>query len=169
MKLIEGLKQIKDLSRKADDLQEKITQHSAHLNVETPVYADQKGQVREWLQAHSDVLKEMLRLRIAVQRTNLAVEVEIELGGKKVKKTIAEWIHRRRDLAAREMHAWQSLTDKGLKEGFIKESSGEQREIKIVRCYEPEMRDSMIELYTSEPMIIDSRLEVVNAVSDLIE
>ncbi len=169
MKVIEGLKGIKDLSRKADDLQDKISKHSAHLNVETPVYTDQKKQVREWLQAHSDVLKEMLRLRIAIQRTNLAVEVEIELGGKKVKKTIAEWIHRRRDLAGKEMNVWKVLTDKGLKEGFIKESSGEQREIKIIRCYEPEARDVMVELYISEPMIIDSRLEVINAVSDLIE
>jgi len=73
------------------------------------------------------------------------------------------------DRAGKEMNVWKVLTDKGLKEGFIKESSGEQREIKIIRCYEPEARDVMVDLYISEPMIIDSRLEVINAVSDLIE
>lgn len=169
MKIIEGLKKIKDLQRKVSDLQTKIGNHSAHLNYETPVYDNQKDQVTEWLQAHRDVLKEILRLRLAIQRTNLLTEVTIELGGIPVKKCIAAWIHRRRDIATTEARAYQMLTDRNLKEGQLKESTGEIRDIKIVRCYDPEHRDTVIELLTSEPTTIDSRLEVINAITDLIE
>lgn len=169
MKIIEALKKIKDLTRKVDDLVGKIKVHSAYLSFETSPYDDQKAQVREWLQAHSDVLKEILRLQIGVQRTNLATEVGIELGGKTVVKTIAEWIHRRREHAHREKAAWEALTDRGLQEGTAKQSTGEVIDVKIVRCYDPKERDEKKELFSSEPMTIDSRLEVVNAVTDIIE
>ena len=51
MKLIEALKQTKDLKRKAEDLRRKIGQFCAYLSHETPTYADQKKQVAEWLQS----------------------------------------------------------------------------------------------------------------------
>jgi len=169
MKLIEALKQIKDLQKKADDLREKVTKHSAHLNIETPVYPDQKKQVKEWIQAHSDILKEILRLRLAIQRTNLATMVTIEVDGKSVEKSIAEWIHRRRDLAIEELKMWQGLSDRGLKEGTIKQSTDQLVEVKIVRCYDPEERDRKQFALGSEPSIIDGKLEIVNAVTDLIQ
>ena len=168
MKLIEALKEIQMNQKKSDDLREKIARHSAHLNMETPVYSEQNKQVREWLQAHSDILKEIMKLRISIQRTNLATDVVIELGGKAVTKTIAEWIHRRRDLARLEMSSWVGLTDKNLKEGNMQQSTGELVPVKIIRCYDPKERDEMVDLYTNEPTIIDSRLEVVNAITDLI-
>ena len=169
MKIIEALKQIKDLQRKANDLREKVKAHSAYLDYETPVYPDQKGQVKQWIQAHSDVLKEILRLRVAIQRTNLAVAVSIELQGKPVTKTIAEWVHRRRDLAVGEQQMWQMLTDRGLKEGRMQQSTGQPMEIKIIRCFDAAERDTMVAAYSSEPSQIDAKLEIVNAVTDLID
>lgn len=169
MKLIEGMKKIKELQQKAADLREKVKQHSAISSLESSVYPDQKKTVGEWIQAHSDVLKEILRLRIAVQKTNLSTPVTIELGTKSVTKTIAEWIHRRRDLAKEELTMWAGLTDRGIKEGMAQGPAGIPFEIKIVRYYDPAERDAKKELYTSEPHIIDARLEVVNAVTDLIE
>uniref|UniRef100_A0A6H1ZNY9 Uncharacterized protein n=1 Tax=viral metagenome TaxID=1070528 RepID=A0A6H1ZNY9_9ZZZZ len=169
MKLIEAMKQVKDLLRKADDLQGKTATFSAHHSTETPTYPDQKKQISEWLQSHSDILKEIMRLRVAIQRTNLQTNVDIELGGKAVRHTIAEWIHRRRDLAAKACSAWRGLTDKGLREGKMKDSQGNEVDVKIVRCYDPSERDIKVELYTAEPTIIDGRLEVINAVTDLVE
>ena len=169
MKLIEALKKVKYLKQKHDDIRMKIAEHSAYLSNEQPVYPNQKEQVAEWVQACHDILKEVLKLRIAIQRTNLATEVTIEFGGQNVTKTIAEWIHRRRDLADSEAKIHRSLTDKRLREGHIKQSTGEMLEVHIVRCYDPKTRDVNVELYTSEPFVIDGRLEVVNAVTDLIE
>lgn len=170
MKLIQAMKQVKDLTIKADDLRKKIATNCAHQSIETPTYGTrQKEQVSDWLQAHSDILKEIVRLRVAIQRTNIVTPVTIELGGKPVTKTIAEWIHRRRDLADLEQKAWAGLTDKNLREGRGTDSLGQVLEVKIVRNYEPAERDKKIELYRSEPALIDADLEVVNAVTDLVE
>ncbi len=168
MKIIQAMKQLKDLAVKAEDLRKKIAQHSAALNYETPLYPDTKGTVDGWLQAHSDIAKEILRLRIAIQKTNLAVSVPIDFDGTVVTKTIAEWIHRRRDLAALEATAWRGLTDRGLKEGNAQQSTGNTVEVRIVRNFDPVVRDRKIVAYASEPNRIDSELEVVNATTDLI-
>ena len=169
MKLIEALKGQKDMLRKVEDLQGKIAKHSAYLSHETPVYEDQPKQVEKWIQMRNDLLKELLRLRIAVQRTNLDTMVDIELEGKAVTKSIAAWIHRRRDLASLERGSYATLTDRNLKGGFIQDSQQQQKEVKIIRCYSPEKRDEKIDALSSEPITIDSKLEIVNAVTDLIE
>ena len=169
MKIIEGLKQIKDLQRKADDIRTVIKDNCARSSLETDKYPEQEKKVAGWLQAHFDLTKEILRLRVAIQRTNLETSVDIELSGNTVTKTIAEWIHRRRDLAPMDLSAWRCLTDRGIQEGRGKGPSGDEIEIKIVRFYSPSDRDTKIDQYQSEPTIIDSRLEVVNAITDLIE
>lgn len=169
MKIIEALKQVKDLQRKAEDLTQKIGQHCADMDFETALYTDPRAQVEEWLQAVQDIFKEILRLRLAIQRTNLETEVTIELGGKAVSKSIAAWIHRRRDLATAEKRLWSMLGDRGLKEGSVRQSSGEVREVKIRRYFDPRKRDQQVEMFTAEPTTVDARLEIVNAITDLKE
>ncbi len=169
MKIIEAMKKAKDLRIKADDLQKKVGLYCADLDFETPTYNDQSQQVREWVQSHSDVLKEILQLRFAIQRTNIATPVTIELGGKQVSKTIAEWIHRRRDLAELERGMWARLGDRGLKEGRTQNSTGGVLDVKIRRYFNPVERDEKLELYRSEPSVIDATLEVINATTDLVE
>lgn len=170
MKIIEGMKQIKDLVRKADDLRGKITKCAADLDIETPLYGEgQRETVRGWVQAHSDIVKEILRLRLAIQRTNLATMVTIDLGGKEVTKTIAEWVHRRRDLAGLELSGWTALNDRNLKDGRMQQSTGDIRDVKVRRYYNPEERDKMVDMLKSEPLLVDAKLEVVNAITDLME
>ena len=169
MKIIEAMKELKRLNVKADDLRKKVAQYCADLDFETPAYPDQGRQVKEWIQSHSDTVKEMLRLRVAIQRTNIATQVAIGLGGKSVTKTLAEWIHRRRDLAKMEQAMWQSLGDRGLKEGVAATTTGGTREVKIRRYFDAQERDEKTALYRDEPSVIDGTLEVVNAVTDLIE
>ncbi len=172
MKIIEGMKKIKTLTEKAADLRKKIQTFCADLDFETPTYGtpeDQRSTVSGWLQAHSDVLKEILHLRVSIQRTNILTPVTIMFGDRSVTKSIAEWIHRRRDLAALEMSSWQMLTDRGLKEGVANTTAGGVKEVRIRRYYDPKLRDAALDLYRSEPATIDSSLEVVNAVTDLIE
>lgn len=171
MKLIEGMKLIKELQRKAEDLRGKVKDYCADLDFETPMYPNQKKQIAEWIQAHRDILAEILKIRVNIQRTNLATEVTIELGGESVKKTIAAWIHRRRDLANEELAMWKGLTDKNLKEGNTQPSAPgvTPTPIKIRRYYDPVERDKAVEVYRSEPGIIDRNLEVVNATTDLTE
>lgn len=169
MKIIEALKKTKDLQRKAEDLREKIRRHCVYLSMETPTYPDQTAKVSEWLQSHSDTLKEILRLRIAIQKTNLQTGVTLELEGKHITKTIAEWIHRRRDLAGYELKSWNDINDRGLKEGSYRTPSGSDMEVKIIRCFDPAKRDQKVSDLSSEPSLIDAKLEIANAITDLIE
>lgn len=170
MKIIEALKKVKDLRRKADDLKEKIKTHCADLDCETPVYApDQRAKVSEWLQAHGDLIKEILSLRVRIQRTNLDTPVTIEIGDVHVTKSIAEWIHRRKDLAKLEEDCWRSLTDRGLRESntFQLTPTSPVQPVKRRLYFDPSLRDTKVNTYRSEPSQIDSTLEVINAVTTL--
>jgi hypothetical protein len=170
MKLIQAMKKLKDLKAKADDLCDKVSKHCADITIETPVYPDQKRQVSEWIQAHHDVLKEVLKLRVAIQRTNLATVVPIEIDGQHIKKSIAEWIHRRRDLATLEMNMWTKLSDRGLKEQNLQTTpGGPVTEIRIRRYFDPQERDKMHAIFRTEPSVIDGCLEVANATTELLE
>ncbi len=168
MKIIEAMKKVKELLIKADDLRQKVHTYCADQTHETPMYGTTQGEkIKEWVQAHHDILKEIIALRVGVQRTNLATKVTIELGGKPVTKTIAEWIHRRRDVADLEYRIWNGIGDRNLREGFVKSSTGESVEVKIRRHYDPQTRDRFVDLFRSEPGIIDRTLEVTNAVTEL--
>lgn len=163
------MKKLKDLAIKAEDLRKKVANCSADLNIETSQYPDQRRQVSEWIQGHSDLLKEILSLRVSIQRTNILTPVTIELGDKQVTKSIAEWIHRRRDLAKLDMEMWAKLTDKNLKEQNLQTvPGGPVTEVRVRRYYDPAERDNKVDLYRTEPSVIDATLEVVNAVTDLV-
>jgi hypothetical protein len=169
MKIIEALKQIKDLQRKAEDLRDKVKEHCAISSVETSKYPDQTKQVREWIQAHTDIVAEILKLKTAIQRTNLAVPVTIEIGGNSITKSISEWVIRRRDLAKLDLAMWNCLTDRNIREGVVTAPSGDKVALTIKRFYDPQEKDKMREVYTNEPVLIDSKLEIVNAVTEVIE
>lgn len=170
MKLIQAMKQLKELTTKAEDLREKVKKFCADLTIETPTYPDQRAQIASWIQAHGDIVKRIGELRLAIQRTNLATAVTIELDGKQVTKPIASWIHRRRDLAALEGAMWGQLSDRNLKEQNLQTApGGAVTEVRIRRYFDPAERDTKRELYRGEPSIIDGTLEVVNATTDLME
>jgi len=170
MKIIEAMKKIKELRVKVEDLSDKASKYCAIQSVETPTYGkDQAEKVKEWLQGVHDAIKEILKLRISIQKTNLATPVTVELEGKQVTKSIAEWIHRRRDLAELERKSWEALSDRNLREGILTNSQGEKVEVKINRFYDPAQRDTKIAVYRDEPSVIDRTLEVINAVTDLLE
>ena len=63
---------------------------------------------------------------------------------------------------------WAALGDRNLRETVIQTSTGQREETKIRRYYDPATRDTKIELYRSEPSIIDSSLEIINATTDLV-
>lgn len=172
MMIIEALKAIKDYKRKAEDLRGKVHKYCAISSEETPTYTDeatQKIQIAKWIQSHSDILKEILALRLAIQRINLSTDVTIELDGMQITKCIAGWIHRRRDLADDEKKIWERLTTRRIQEGTFKNSAGDMVERKIVRFYSQEEKDRRLDALSSEPSLIDSRLEIVNATTALIE
>lgn len=169
MKIIEAMKKVKLNKEKITDLQNKISSVCANLSFETPVYGSETGtKIKEWLQSCQDLAQENVKLLTAISRTNLATSVTIEVGGKNVTKTIAEWVWRRREYAKLDLLTFSKLTDRGLKEGASSTSTGVQLEIKLVRHYDPQYRDSAMAMYQAEPHQIDGALEVINAVTDIV-
>lgn len=168
MKIIEGLKEVKRLEEKVGDLQGKVQRYCADLDYETPAYPDQKKQVAEWMQSVHDSLKAAMDLRIRLTRTNLETIVPIELGGKKVEHSIAEWIIRRRLYASLEKDAWERLTNRNLKEGQAQTTTGDKITVKLRYYYDPIERDKMVETFRGEPGIIDRTLEVINATTEIV-
>lgn len=170
MKLIEAMKRVKQNKEKISDLQKKVADHCANMAHETPVYGSEtKTKVTEWLQACTDLSQENVKLLLAIQRTNLATPVSIALNGESVTKPIAAWVWRRREYAASDLATWMKLTDRGLKEGQASTSTGQPFDLKLVRHFDPVLRDTKQAMFKSEPHEIDSALEIVNAVTDLIE
>ena len=170
MKLIEAMKRVKANKEKIADLQAKIGNHCANLEHETPVYGNETGtRMKEWLQSCTDLSQENARLLVAIQRTNLSTQVPIELSGKSITKSIAEWVWRRREYAKLDETTWSKLTDRGLKEGFMNSSTGQPFQVKIQRHFDPAVRDERIAMYRAEPHAIDAALEIVNATTDLLE
>lgn len=169
MKLIEAMKEVKEQLAKAEDLKRKVSQYCVKASFETDTYKDQAQQVKDWMQSYHDTLKRILWLKTAVQRTNLATQVTIQLGGVAVTRSITEWVYRRRELAPIEMHLWAALGDKNIREGKMKQSDNTEIDVKIVRYYDPAERDRNVELFRNEPGLIDRTLETVNAVTDVVE
>ena len=170
MKIIEAMKRVKMNKEKISDLQKRIAGVSAHRSIETPMYGDEtKAKIREWAQSCDDITRDNVDLLCRIAKTNLATQVTITLGDKAVTKSIAAWVWRRREYAAIDMQTWSTMTDRGIKEGNADSSTGVPIEIKLIRNYDPELRDRKIAEYKSEPHEIDTTLEVINAVTDLVD
>ena len=170
MKIIEALKKIKDLRRKSDDLKDKLKTYCADMDCNTPTYPDQRGKIAEWLQGHNDIIKEIAHLKLAIRRTNLMTLVPIEFEGTFVTKSICSWIDRRKELAKLQEDTYRSLTNKGMRDSSYQVTTGAPIvPVKVIMYFDPNERDKKIELYRSEPAKIDSTLEIINAVTELIE
>ena len=169
MKIIEGMKKVKDLSAKIADLHKKIATYCVDMDFENPTYDNQAEVVAGWQQSVHDMLKEILAIRIAIQQTNLITDVPIEMeSGQKVLHSIAEWILRRRELSKIELQSWACLSDRGLRDGAINQSAGVAREIRVRRYFSPAEKDKMMREFTFESSRIDAALEVINATTDLV-
>lgn len=169
MKIIEALKSLKYLSKKADDLQIKLQQNCADMEFDTPLFPDMKNKIDEWLQAHGDVVKEIGKLRFRLQKTNVMINVTIRLNETDVSKTLFEWIQRRKDLANMELKAWQKLTDRNLRDGQFAQSNGIMNQIKMRRYYDPAKKERYVNMLSLEPTLIDSALEIANCSNELVE
>ena len=170
VKIIEAMKTVKLNLKKCEDLRRQIQNSAANLSIETPLYgADTAAKITGWLQTIHDIGQDNITLLVNIQRTNLVTQVPITINGITVTKSIAEWVWRRRAYADQDRAAWAALSDRGLKEEVkMPTGNGQAVEVKLVRFYDPTIRDQMIGMYRDEPFLIDSALEVVNATTELV-
>ena len=178
MKIIEALKKLNYLQEKAQDLRSKVKLNCAGMSAETPVYGDEQQTVIDgWRQSHSDILKEITTIKIALQKTNLATQVTVELSGKSVTKSIAEWLIRRgpgklaNGLICHERDMLKGLTDRNMKDAPYYPDPKDKDKIemaRLIRYFSPKVRDEELAVLQEEPSLIDSALEIANATTDLL-
>ena len=170
MKIIECMRTLKLIDVKIGELQQRIAANCANHSHETLPYGDEtSAKVTGWLQSCEDLTQEAAALLLRLQRTNLATQVPIKIGEKTVTKSIAEWVLRRRKFAAIDQATWEKLTDRGLRDGLLPQSTGTPLEVKVRRHYDSARRDEKVLLYKQEPHLIDGALEVANATTDLLD
>ena len=169
MKIIEGLKQLKLNTKKVADISARIALNSAKKSFEQSPYEDPVAQVKEWCDQIEELSKRNSELTLAIARTNAATQVTIELEGKQITKSITEWIYRRRHGVAMELAGVKALTNRGLKDEQVKQTDNTLLETKVVLHYDQKSRDQRMDALQQEPTLIDTRLGMVNAVTDLLE
>lgn len=170
MKIIEAMKRVKRNEEKIAELQALIANNSAKLSTEPSAYDNPGKKVKEWLQSCTDLTQECVKLLIDIQRTNLATSVTIEIGGKSVTKSIAEWVWRRRKYAELDRATWMKLTDRNLRGGVVQPTPNSTPiSVNVERFFDAEERDTRVSMYREEPGLIDAALEVVNATTEIIE
>lgn len=172
MKIIEGLKKIKDLKRKLGDIQIKIITYSADYDCDNPVYENQRLQIDSWLQAAEDLTKEVSNLTHRIHKTNISTNISIEVAiGKSVNKSIDEWLLRVNGLAEDDKNTWNRLntTDINTEKKYRLPGSNTDILVKKRLYFDPKKRDEKVEEYTSEISKISSKLEIVNAITDLLD
>lgn len=167
MKLIEALKEVEACREKIRSLSQKISENSAHREDKPTEYVDPKEEIQSWQTKIHAATSRMEELLLRISYTNLKTLITIEINGNSITKSIAGWVYRRRELSRLDLMAWNVCTNKRLRaEVDIKDTN---KVFRVVLNYDPKTRDRKVEEYTSEPGIIDSRLETVNAVTELLE
>ena len=165
-----GMRQIKTLGEEIVATLQLLQKHSADFENESPVYKDQPEQVKRWEQSVKDKVAEIENLTMRVYLTNISTYAEIEVvkGKKKITKRISEWVLRRQKLCAYVEGIYVAMSDRGLRDKEIKNSSGGVENIKVRRYYDSAERDEKLMTAKAEAGRIDSGLEDYNATVKLL-
>lgn len=168
MKIIEGMKHLRLLEKRMDSNNQRINQYSAMVSNERPYFVDDEAQRKEinaLKQSNKDLWQEFMLIKRHIELTNLYTIVE--LSG--VKYFISDLLVLRRTLKTYIEDTFQSMNDKEAYYRLSKLQKTGDTPLTVIRYYDENKKheelNSWQELFNS----IDSRLEVVNAVTDLME
>lgn len=168
MKIIEAMKRLKVILKRIQDNTQQIAVYSSILSTEKPAFEteeEQRKKVSGLVQANNDLMLEYLKLKTAIEHTNLAVTVEVA----GTKHTISELLVIKRVLAQLMVTTYNAMStaaaDKRIQQGFGRIGEGVMPQAK--RMFNEDDRLKGIAKWQEIYSGIDSRLEVVNATTDL--
>lgn len=173
MKIIEALKNLKTIQKRIEKNCLQIKEYCAYVSTETPPFETlekQTSEVNSLVQANMDLEKEYLRLKKAIELTNLNVTVTI---GERT-YTITELISIKRVVSKLHLATYQSLNPAmaiaKLQQVFARNVQVDaSNPPKIVVTFKEEERNKSIREWEEFVEKIDGKLEVVNAETDLQE
>ena len=170
MKIIEGLKELKLIESRMKKNAEQIEKYSSVLDTERCHFENEAVQTREveqLVQANKDLQERYLQLKISIEHTNLATKVQIE--GQKKDYSIYELIIIKRKLGSLIKQTYEAMNRKQADMRRIKSMTSQATPVKVITLYDERKKNEALENHEKLMSNIDGRLEVVNAVTDLIE
>lgn len=161
------MKELKLIEKKMIKNNDSIQKYSSQPSNERPYFQDeatQRKEVKSLIQSNKDLLSSYLSLKKRIEKTNF--ETIVEMDG--VKYTISDLLVLKRRLAKTMIDSYNKMNDDNAKQNIMS-FRGSDSSVKIERFYDE--RDKMDGLRKWQDFYdnIDSRLEVVNATTDLIE
>jgi hypothetical protein len=169
VKIIEAMKRLKVILKRIQDNTQQIGVYSSILSTEKPAFeseTEQKKKVSGLVQANTDLMEEYLRLKRAIEATNLKVTVEI--AGRSW--VISDLLVIKRVLAQPMVNTYNAMStasaDQRAMQGFGKTAEGAMPQ--AIRMYDETARLKGISEWQEIYSAIDARLEVVNATTDLV-
>jgi len=171
MKIVEALKKLRIIEKRIARNERNITRYSSMVSTERPLFETEDSQEKEvvsLLKSNIDLVKEYLLIKNRVENTNLQVKVEID----GVTYTLSDLLILDRKLASLMISTYKSLNDN---EGISRlrlvrtQVPSEGRTPYVKRFYKETTRNEGLRFWQDLKDNIISRLEVINATTDLIE
>ena len=108
MMIIEGMKRLRVIKKRMASNIDSVNKYAAIISSERPMFGsedEQKKEVKEIIQSNLDLLREYLKLKKRIERTNLQTVVEI--GG--VEYTISDLLILKRELVQLVVNTYDAL------------------------------------------------------------
>lgn len=170
MKLIEAMKELKLIHKKIQDNTKKITEYSSALSSEKPIFGteeEQRKQVNSYIQSNMDLIKRYCDLKAAIDKTNL--NTVVDYNGKEY--SIHELIQLKRNLASSITSTYTALntSEADQRRSRMSNATIDGKPIESVRFYDEATKNTTIRSWQEFFSAIDSKLEIINATTDILE
>jgi hypothetical protein len=174
MKIIEAIKELRIIEKKMNKNIQMVEEYSSILSTERPAFGDPMSQIKkvhELIQSNTDLLERYLYLKKAIEKSNL--EISVEVGGKKY--LISDALTIKRKMATYMLDTYNALNIKkseakmNSSKRFLTMDSKPNQVVDIERMYDEKEKLAGLSVWQDLYDNIESRLEVINATTDLIE
>lgn len=173
MKIIEALKKLTLIEKRIAKNTQLIYQYAAFVSIDNPVFdtvEKQQAEVNSLIQANIDLETEYLRLKTAIDRTNLSTMVTI---GTRT-HSITQLITLRRKAGDFRKNTFTALNNVQAVQRLQQinrtpNPADAQNPPKVVMMYKEEEKNKSIREWDDFVSSIDGKLEVINAETDLLE
>ena len=168
MKIVEAMKELRTIEKRMQSNISYLDQYSSILNTERPEFGteeDQKKEVAALLQSNKDLMAQYLKIKSSIEKTNLETLVEI----KGETKSIGEWLIIRRKLAKVMEMTYSALSSNNASNRMRMNMGSSDRTPQIIKMFDEKIKLEGLDKWQTMSDNIDARLQVINALTDIIE
>ena len=164
------MKQLKVTEKKMAHNTERINQYASLVSSERPIFGtevEQRKQIQSLIQSNTDLAKEYLVLKKRIDFTNLQTQVTIG----KESFAIADLLQIKRNIALLMKKTYQALNDRQAEARLasIRQQPTGDKPPRIERMYDENAKYEGLQYWQGLEDEIETRLEVINATTDLLE